>query len=153
MRWNEPNRPIFIAWKYEWIRSLPLQHGFNVLLIRVQSGIEPAHCKPMIARRTQLLLLAALLLGLVHTVAFRSLKEVPARVCEPEDANLHSLQQRFPEPERLSVLDIPVAQPAPDPVEEKTPVETVKERDDALVFEAEALFGTPFDQAVVMPFD
>ncbi len=44
----------------------------------------------------------------------------------------------------------------PDAVVEEKPIEpvqTVEERDDAMLFEAEALHGTPFDQAITMPFD
>jgi hypothetical protein len=35
----------------------------------------------------------------------------------------------------------------------KQPVQPVEERGDAMLFEADALHATPFDQAVVMPFD
>lgn len=33
------------------------------------------------------------------------------------------------------------------------PVQSLEERGDALLFESDALQGTPFDQAVVMPFE
>lgn len=33
------------------------------------------------------------------------------------------------------------------------PVQSIDERGDAMLFEAEALVGTPFDQAIVMPFE
>lgn len=34
-----------------------------------------------------------------------------------------------------------------------TPVQTLEERGDAMLFEAQALLDTPFDQAITMPFD
>ena len=37
--------------------------------------------------------------------------------------------------------------------EPKQPVQPVEKRGDAILFECEALCGTPFDQAVVMPLD
>lgn len=39
------------------------------------------------------------------------------------------------------------------PVKEKTLVQPLDERGDAMLFEIEALQNTPFDQAVTMPFD
>jgi hypothetical protein len=52
-------------------------------------------------------------------------------------------------PEELPLLfEAPVAVEGP-----KMPVQPFKERDDAMLFESEALLGTPFDQAIVMPFD
>jgi len=38
-------------------------------------------------------------------------------------------------------------------VEPKRPIQSLEERGDAMLFESEALFGTPFDQAIVMPFE
>lgn len=38
-------------------------------------------------------------------------------------------------------------------VTEKKPVQSLEERDDAMLFEIDALQNTPFDQAVTMPFD
>ena len=37
--------------------------------------------------------------------------------------------------------------------EPKTPVQPIEERGDSMLFEADALFGMPFDQAIAMPFD
>ena len=52
-------------------------------------------------------------------------------------------------PEEMPLLfDAPVAVEGP-----KMPVQSFQERGDALLFESEALLGTPFDQAIVMPFD
>lgn len=38
-------------------------------------------------------------------------------------------------------------------VEPVEPVQTIEERGDAMLFEAEALGGMPFDHAITMPFD
>ncbi len=46
------------------------------------------------------------------------------------------------------LIEAPVAVAEP-----KQPVQPLKERGDAMLFESDALFGTPFDQAIVMPFD
>ncbi|MEN7972387.1 MAG: hypothetical protein ABFR47_00985 [Verrucomicrobiota bacterium] len=35
----------------------------------------------------------------------------------------------------------------------KQPVQPIEERGDAMLFECEALVGTPFDQEITMPFD
>ncbi len=42
---------------------------------------------------------------------------------------------------------------APEPVAARAPVEPLEERGDALLFEIDALVGTPFDRAITMPFD
>ncbi len=36
---------------------------------------------------------------------------------------------------------------------EQPPVQSVEERGDALLFEIDALGGTPFDQSILMPFE
>ncbi len=40
-----------------------------------------------------------------------------------------------------------------EPVEIQMPVQPLEDRGDAMLFEIEALAGTPFDQAITMPFD
>jgi hypothetical protein len=35
----------------------------------------------------------------------------------------------------------------------RKPVQSLEERGDAMLFESEALYGTPFTQAAVMPLD
>lgn len=42
---------------------------------------------------------------------------------------------------------------SPEPVAVATPVQSLEERGDAMLFEIDALGGTPFDRAVTMPFD
>lgn len=39
------------------------------------------------------------------------------------------------------------------PVEAREPVQPLEERGDAILFEIEALQNTPFDEAIVVPFD
>ena len=53
-----------------------------------------------------------------------------------------------PSPEVPRLIDAPVASE-----EQKQPVQALEERGDALLFEIDALQGTPFDQAVVRPFE
>ncbi len=42
---------------------------------------------------------------------------------------------------------------APQPVAVRQPVQPIEERGDAMLFEIQALEGTPFDSAVTMPFE
>jgi hypothetical protein len=39
------------------------------------------------------------------------------------------------------------------PLEADVPVQPLEDRGDAMLFEADALGNTPFDEAIVMPFD
>ena len=56
--------------------------------------------------------------------------------------------------EPVKLRDTPVEVDAPVVVAiPKHPVEPVEERGDAMLFEIDALHGTPFDDAVVRPFD
>ncbi|MDF7800852.1 hypothetical protein P4C99_15360 [Pontiellaceae bacterium B1224] len=60
-------------------------------------------------------------------------------------------------------IEEPVAEPVEVFVEEGVvevveppvfkPVQTLEERGDAMLFEAQALLDTPFDQSITMPFD
>jgi hypothetical protein len=69
--------------------------------------------------------------------------------------------QFFQSLEATAPIVEPVVQPQePRPVaspiatlEPQRPVQTLDERGDAMLFEATALSGTPFDKAVVMPFE
>ena len=54
------------------------------------------------------------------------------------------------EPIAVQVLEL---RPSPKPVEVKEPVQPLEERGDAMLFEIDALGGTPFDHAATMPFD
>jgi hypothetical protein len=63
-----------------------------------------------------------------------------------EETVLHAEPSPLTEAPRL--IDAPAAVEEP-----KQPVQSLEERGDAMLFEMEALEGTPFDQAVVMPFE
>jgi hypothetical protein len=54
----------------------------------------------------------------------------------------------YPSPEVPRLIDAPVAVEEP-----KRPVQPLEERGDAMLFEIDALQGTPFDQAVMTPFE
>lgn len=51
--------------------------------------------------------------------------------------------------------DVRVAEPVTNaaPVEANEPVQPLEERGDAMLFEIDALQNTPFDEAIVQPFD
>ena len=72
----------------------------------------------------------------VHSVEFHPLEETILPV-EP------SLSQEEP---RIIEGLVAVEEPL-------QPVQTLEERGDAMLFEIDALQGTPFDQAIVMPFE
>jgi hypothetical protein len=55
------------------------------------------------------------------------------------------------EPVFFQPLEVPAT--AAPPVAVKQPVQPLEERGDAMLFEAEALLGTPFGPSVTMPFD
>lgn len=126
-----------------------------MLDIRVRSGMKSATVNPVITRSTQLLLLFALLLGLIHTLTVRPSTGAPltqvaaVEVARPLEA-VPVLIEPLPPLEAPAVLEAPVAVETKVPVQ---PIQPAEERGDSLVYESEALFGTPFDHAIVMPFD
>ncbi|WP_372797176.1 hypothetical protein [Pontiella sp.] len=65
-----------------------------------------------------------------------------------------SLQEPVIEKKQLAAPAQPAVAPEAEsaalPVE---PVQPIEDRGDAMLFEAEALNGTPFDQSITMPFD
>ena len=72
---------------------------------------------------------------------------------------LPASQETVFEPVR-EIAEEPVAEPVEVVVVEDAvetpfvePVQTLEERGDAMLFEAQALMDTPFDQAITMPFD
>lgn len=80
----------------------------------------------------------------------RSLPEAPL---EAEVVVLHPLAVAIPASESSTVTESAVVLETSEAVEEpRQPAQPLEERGDAMLFESEALFGTPFDQAVVMPF-
>ena len=52
-------------------------------------------------------------------------------------------------------MEVPVAAPPTNEVQAdaKAPVQPLEERGDAMLFEIDALQNTPFDEAIVQPFD
>ena len=80
---------------------------------------------------------------------------------EPEIVISEKLMDGFLSMQEPVTEKKPIAKPViisnpPEAVVENKPaepVQTVEKRGDAMLFEAEALHGTPFDQSVTMPFD
>ena len=68
-------------------------------------------------------------------------------VLQPLEETVLPVEQS-PSPEVPRLIDAPVAIEEP-----KRPDQSLEERGDALLFEIDALQGTPFDQAVVIPFE
>ena len=70
-------------------------------------------------------------------------------------AGFLSLEKPVLEKKKLTPPPVRVLEPAVIKVVEKpvVPVQPVEERDDDLLFEADALSFMPFDQAITMPFD
>ena len=107
----------------------------------------------MRAKRLELLLLFVLL---VTWAGVEFLRPVAGNVVE--QVAVVETARAFPDtaPVAVPVLPSPTPEHVTVPeaaVEVSTPVQSVEERRDAMLFESEALFGTPFDHAAVMPFD
>lgn len=77
----------------------------------------------------------------------QALVVVAPEVVFPLEDSAISVEPSPPE-EMPRVVEAPVAVEEP-----KQPVQSLAERGDAMLFESEALMGTPFDQAITMPFD
>ncbi len=72
----------------------------------------------------------------------------------PERGEPRPLETSVASPEPSPPIEKPSVVAAPVAIEEpKQPVQSLEERGDAMLFESEVLMGTPFDQAIVMPFD
>jgi hypothetical protein len=71
----------------------------------------------------------------------------PVVVFHPLEATAPTVAPVAPPTESCSAVP-PIAG-----IEPERPVQNLEERGDAMLFEASALEGTPFDQAVVMPFE
>jgi len=101
----------------------------------------------MKANRIILLLWLVIVAALVVRAGLRSSEEVPAdQVFAGVEAAQHIAPS--PAPETPQIVVAPVATEEP-----KRPVQSLEERGDAMLFEGAALQGTPFDEAVVMPFE
>ena len=115
-------------------------------------GIDVAYYSLMRAIRTTLILLSAALAALAWVLWLRPLAGTPAVQVWVEEIPRPLEESGIPAVP-LPPEEPPLAAAAPEAVEGRMPVQTLKERDDAMLFEASALQGTPFDKAVVMPFD
>ena len=73
---------------------------------------------------------------MVQEAVFLSLADSP-KVVEP-----------VVQPMEVETIGVAVAEIKPQP-----PIQPIEERGDAMLFESEALFGTPFDRAIVIPFN
>jgi hypothetical protein len=106
----------------------------------------------MTARRTNLLLVSlaltvsAYLLSLKPSKGTVTAEPWTAEPAQPAESGVRPAAA--PEP-----AVIPPPEPASASEAARPPVQPVEERQDALLFESEALFGTPFGQSAVMPFD
>ncbi len=107
--------------------------------------MEVAHYLPMKASRINFILLSISLVTLIYMLPLRPSVGVPSGQALEESA---LSAEPIPPEEMPRLIEAPVAIEEP-----KIPIQSLEERGDALLFESEALFGTPFDQAVVMPFD
>jgi hypothetical protein len=68
------------------------------------------------------------------------------------DLQIQAVEEPVPEVHPISV-EPTVVQAVPEPAAAQHPVQMIEQRGDAMLFEAQALLDTPFDQAIVMPFE
>jgi hypothetical protein len=116
-------------------------------------GMNVAHCEDMRSKRLELLLLVVILAAVVCILYVRPLMGesvdevavVKATRALPETSPSITSVAPIQDPERVTSPDAAI--------EVRTPVQSLAEREDAMLFECEALLGTPFDQAIVAPFD
>ena len=107
----------------------------------------------MKTKRLKLLLLFVLLAALACVVCLRPSAVESVDHVDAVETALAVTETRFAA-QPVSPASNPENVTAPDAaVEVSVPVQSVAERGDAMLFESEALYGTPFDQAVVVPFD
>lgn len=111
--------------------------------------------RPALAMKPLRFILYVLLIVLAACLwRFTCFQEEPVRQDVEPVAVFQSLEATAPTvvpvvpPEESRSVVPPIAG-----VEPERPVQTLEERGDAMLFEASALEGTPFDQAVVMPFE
>ena len=123
----------------------------------MRKGLILAHIKMMKTR--YIVLFGSVAVLAVGFVLLRNPAPMPSAQAVGE-----SQLQVFAQPQTLQVLEDSFSSPEPvskiskekgmqEPEIVQVPVQSVDERGDALLFEIDALQGTPFDQAVTMPFD
>lgn len=106
----------------------------------------------MKARRIKLLLLLVSWMALACVVFLRSSAGIPLGQASVIAAS-PPLENSTLSAQSLSPEEMPLLTEAASDDEGEAPVQSLEERGDAMLFESEALLGTPFDQAVVRPFD
>ena len=93
------------------------------------------------------------LLLVVLAVGFGMMNRGTLEIGEKE-FQADALQTESPVSSEPFASRVPTEVDPPAVVEEGLqPVQPLEERGDAMLFEIDALYGTPFDQAVVMPFE
>lgn len=76
----------------------------------------------------------------------------PAYAAEvPAETSVHALESAEPKSEPIAVVATEAEAPAAEEVHEV--VDPIEDRRDAMLWEIDALGGTPFDESIVMPFD
>jgi hypothetical protein len=116
-------------------------------------GMEVAHCLAMTARRTKLLLVSLALTADAYLLSMKPSSGTLGYSQRHAEASLPAAENTQPPCETAENPAAALPPPLPSAEAARPPVQTVEERGDALLFESEALFGTPFDQAVLMPFE
>jgi hypothetical protein len=125
--------------------------GYQIrLLVRIVGPIGQKMMK--VIRIFPYVLLAATLAGVVlywygHRASL-PLSTVPVEVKEAHGAAPAVLP--IAAPMDLPAVEVRVAE---EPMTLHKPAQTLEERGDAMLFEIDALQGTPFDQAIVAPFE
>ena len=107
------------------------------------------------SRITLFLVPVALVALFAATCLWSSADDPPDQVLVVERTErLKPLEGSAMSAEPLSPVEMPRMAEAPVAVAEpKTPVQPLEERGDAMLFEINALVGTPFDESILRPFD
>lgn len=116
--------------------------------------MDIASCLAM--KATRIILVAVLAVGVAYVLVDRlnPSAEAPVEWVVVEVEIFQPMEVAPPVLEPLVEIEAPCVVEVPETIEEpKTPVQPIEERGDAMLFESEALFGTPFDRAVVIPFN
>lgn len=100
------------------------------------------------------IVIGLLLIGLAVVVWTSFRPSVEPHPAVSESSVLQSLEDPVLSAKPIPPSDTPAMVEAPVAAEDpRQPVQPIEERGDAMLFEIDALHGTPFDEAVVMPFN
>ncbi len=117
----------------------------------MQAGMDVAPSLVMKAIWTALAVLLAM--GVAYVLMDR-LQPAPDTPTEAKIDISRPLEVLPSIPEPIPEAEPPCVGEVPDAVKEPNqPVQSIEKRGDAMLFEADALLGTPFDRAITMPFD